>query len=135
MQGISAWLEEATQPGHTFYHPVQACLFGGISWLGASLFSIPKTNAVAVSVTAYAISQFTTPLISEWLEPYMEISLIPLCGQVGNLSLAFCSANILCYLAGKSISINAAMILVAFLLATIALLRFGFNHLNQHMIL
>lgn len=123
MNEISTWMEEVTQRDHPLFHPVQVGLMGSISWIGARLFSIPPTNAVVVSILAYAINQVIAPIIGKYIEPYQEISLVPFCGQITHLALSFGSSNLLCHLVGKSLAIGDAVILGTFFLTAIAIAR------------
>jgi hypothetical protein len=100
------WLKEASsQPSHPFYHPIQATLFASLSYAGTMCFtSIPPIRAMTFAVLAYAISQFVAPLFSELLEPYQEVELVPLTGQVLQLSTSLILAKVICSLAGLALS-------------------------------
>lgn len=133
MQSFSIWIDDVTQPKHPYYHPVQALLFGSFSYLStACLSSTPPKNAMTVTITAYTISQFTAPLFSKWLEPYKDISLVPLVGQVVHITLSFGTANVICRIAGRSISFKAVGAQITFFLSAISLTRLGLHKLRQN---
>jgi hypothetical protein len=127
MNEIARWVEEVTHPNHPLYHPVQCTLFGTISWIGASLFSIARTNAMAVTILAYAINQLATPQIGKWLEPFHEMALVPFSGQILNLSVSLGSANLLCHLADKSLGFSEIALLGAFLFVAVAIIEIALD--------
>lgn len=135
MHSLSRWIADVTQPQHPFYHPVQALLIGGCSYLGtACLSSTPPKNAMTLTITAYTISHLTAPLFSEWLEPYKEFSLVPLVGQVVHLTICFSTANIICKIGGRSVSFKAVGTQIIFFLSTVSVLKLGllrFRHSLQ----
>ena len=126
MQALSKWVEDVTQPDHPCYHPVQALFFGTVSYLGTACFlSTPPKNAMTLTITAYTISQFTAPLFNKWLEPYMDVSLVPLVGQVVHITISFGTANIICRIAGRSISFKAVGPQIILFLSAISMTRVG----------
>lgn len=128
MNEITLWMKEASHLDNGF---VQGSLFGGIAWAGASLFSISKTNAVIVTVLAYAINQKVTSLIGKWIEPYHEMALVPLSGQIINLSVSLGSANLICHLVDKSLAISEIALLGAFLLVAAAIIQIALEHFDS----
>lgn len=126
MRALSRWIEEVTQPSHPHYHPVQAALFGSISYIGtACLLSIPPENAMVVTIIAYTINLAVAPLISKWLQRHMDVSLVPLIGQVIHLSIAYGIANVICRLGGCSIPLKAVAAQILIHISAIALTRLG----------
>jgi hypothetical protein len=59
---------------------------------------------MSLAVLAYAISQLVTPLFVECFEPYQDISLAPLIGQVLQITLSLTLAKVICHLAGHALS-------------------------------
>ena len=126
MHSLSRWIEDVTQPAHPFYHPVQALLIGSFSYIGAACFTkTPPKNAMTVTIAAYTISQATAPLFSRWLEPYMDVTLVPLVGQVVHLTISFSTANIICRIGGRSISFKAMFPQIMLFLTAASLARYG----------
>lgn len=104
---FSNWLEQATQPGHPFYHPSQIALFASLSYVStACLTSLPPLRGMTLTILAYSISQFTTPLFSQLFEPYRNKSLAPFIGQVLQLSTSLMLAKVFCRLVGQSLSLK-----------------------------
>lgn len=131
MKEIAHWVEDVTQPNHPLYHPFQCSLFGAISCIGASLLSIPRKNAMAVTIFAYAINQIATPHIGKWIEPYQEMALVPFSGQIVNLTVSLCSANLLCHLADISLDISEIAFLGVFLFIAVETMKIAFNHFSS----
>lgn len=126
MHAVSKWIEDVTQEKHPFYHPVQALLIGGCSYLGtACLSSTPPANAMTITITAYTISHLTAPLFSQWLEPYKDISLVPLAGQVVHLTICLSTANVICRIGGRSVSFKAVGAQLLFFLSSVSVLKLG----------
>lgn len=124
MRAVSRWIADVTQPNHQLFHPVQLFLCGSFSYLGTSCFlsTLPK-DAMAVTMTAYVVSQLTSPFFSSWLTPYKVVNLVPLAGQVAHLIFSFYSANFICRLVGKSISMKAVAGQMLLFLTTVSIMR------------
>lgn len=102
---FSNWIEQVTQPDHPYYHPVQIALFAGVSYMGTScLTSLRPIHGMSLAVLAYTISQLVTPLFVECFEPYQDISLVPLIGQVLQITLSLTLAKAICHIAGYHLS-------------------------------
>lgn len=124
MHTFHSWLENATQPTYPYYHHVQVALFGGFSYLTSALLTrTPPLNSMAITISAYTISQFTAPLFVKLLQPYKDYSLVPLTGQVVHISFCFATANLVCSIFGLSISYKLLPKEIAAFLSVIAVTR------------
>jgi hypothetical protein len=109
LTSISNWLEQATQPQHPYYHPIQVALSAGISYVGtACLTSISPKRGMMLIISAYAISQLITPLFCKLFEPYQDISLVPLFGQILQIAASLVLAKVVCQLAGQTLTFKEA---------------------------
>ncbi len=130
---FSHWLEEVTDPRpplHPYYHPVQIAICGSLSYIGtACLTSVPPKRAMLLTALVYTISQIITPLICPYFEPYQDISLVPLIGQVIQLTTSLLLAKVICRLVGQSLSFKdiqkvSLAFMVALCVAHFTLLKF-----------
>lgn len=129
---ISEWLEEVTQKNHPLYHPFQMTLFGSFAYIGAASFTRNNPRHMAELFTmAYVISQLTAPLFSEWLEPYMDVSLVPLAGQVIQISISFIMANVISRLAGRKFSFRGLPYQIFFFILSLMIAQYGLQKFRQ----
>lgn len=109
LKTFSNWLETVTQPNHPFYHPLQLTFFAGISYIGTGRFTkIPPAQGMRLIASAYVISQLTTPCFVQCFEPYQNVSLVPLIGQVMQMTVSLMLAKIICNLIGDPITFKEA---------------------------
>lgn len=125
LASISLWIEEVTQPEHPYYHPVQVALFAGSSYVSTlCLTSISPKRGMKVAVLAYGISQLITPFFVECFEPYRDITLVPLVGQVLQLTSSLLLTKGIYFLAGQTLSFKEIRQLGIAFLVGLAISRF-----------
>lgn len=102
---FSRWLEQATQPRHPYYHPIQITLFASLSYAGTACFtSIPPLRGMTLIVLTHTISQLITPFFVQLFEPYKDVSLAPLVGQALQLTTSLILAKTICHIVGQTLS-------------------------------
>ncbi len=134
LEFLSRWLDQATQPRHPLYHPVQVVMFAGLSYISTACFtSIPPSKGMTFVILAYTISQFTASLFSKLLDPYQDIALVPLIGQVVHLSVALISAKVICQLIGQSLSFKEIRKMSIVFIMTLFVMRFALRKFRQQL--
>ncbi len=130
LKSIPNLLNDITEPQHPCYHPIQATLFAGLSYVGiAYLTSISPIHGMALAVSAYAINQLTTPLFAQIFKPSRDLSLASLIGQVTQLTISFILAKTVCQLAEiafsfKEVRLMGVVFLTSLYMSKLALLKF-----------
>lgn len=103
--GISKLIEEVTEPGHTLYHPVQALLWGGYSYIGTRCFqNLAPQNGAMFAITAYTISQVLAPRIGKYFSQFRGVTLVPFGGQGFKLYVTTEMAGRICQVFGNTIT-------------------------------
>ena len=134
LEFLSKWLDQTTRPQHPLYHPVQIVMFAGISYISNACFtSIPPSKGMTFAILAYVISQFTAPLFSRFLDPYQEIALVPLIGQVIHLSVALILARAICQLIGQSLSFKEIRKMSIVFIITLFVMRFALRKFRKQL--
>lgn len=132
LASLSRWLEQATRPQHPYYHPLQLTFFASLSYISTAYFTrIPPIRGMTFIISAYTISQLITPFFIQLFEPYQNIALIPLSGQVMQLSLSATLAKIICYLAGHNLSFKEIRLVSTVFLVSLYVSRFALRKLRQ----
>lgn len=129
---FSKYLEQVTQPHHPLYHPIQLTFFACLSYIGtATLTNIPPEKGMRLTTLAYVISQLITPLFTECFEPHQNVTLVPLVGQVMQLTASFVLAKVLCNLAGHTLSFKEVRLVGTVFLITLFVFRFALLKFRQ----
>jgi hypothetical protein len=130
LASCSHWLEQLTQPGHPYYHPIQVSLLASISYVStACLTAISPTRGMTVMILAYAVSQLISPLFCQLFGLYEEVPLIPFMGQALQIATSFIVAKVICQLAGQALSFKelrqvGVVFLVSLYVSRLALRKF-----------
>ena len=131
---LSHWIEQVTQPKHPLYHPVQGFLFGSCTYIGtAYLTSIPPRKGMLFAVLAYTLSQLTASFFAEFLEPYQEISLVPLIGQVMHLTTSLILAKTICSILKEPLTFKEMRQISFVFLGSLYVMRFALRKFRQHL--
>jgi hypothetical protein len=135
LSSFSHELEQTTRPHGPYYHFVQVTLFAGLSYIGTACWTkIRPIRGTILVVLAYGISQLITPLFVNFFEAYQDVSLVPLVGQVLQLTTSLFLANVICFLANKALSLKEIRQVSTAFLLTLFTARFvlsKFRELSQ----
>lgn len=129
---FSNWIEEATQPNHLAYYPLQATLFATISYIcTASFTSSPPMHGMTFILCAYTINCLIAPLFARCYNLYQEIALVPFIGQVIHITCSLMAAKTICHRFGQPLSSKEARQISILFLATLSVSRFILLQLRQ----
>jgi hypothetical protein len=132
MLRLSTWLEQITDDQHPYYPELQSYITSSVAYLGARIFtSIPPQDAAAVTFISCAMSQTLIPWMSRKFEPYREVSLAPLSGQLTQLATSFVGANILCGIQGRMIPFRQTPALLASFLTANTVVHFAVRRFRR----
>ena len=132
MNSLLATLENITNRDNRNYHLWQMAIFGSVSLISSIFFTgTPPLSRLSLNVTAYVISQLSTPLFVQLFEPYRSVSLGPLAGQAANISFAYVTANIICALFHLSVSYKSLPKEILIFLSIFAVARFAIYRLSS----
>ncbi len=134
LANFSHWLGQMTQPSNRYYHPVQVMLFASLSYTGtACLTSIPPMRGLSLAVLSYAISQLILPFFRLFLEPYQEVPLVPLLGQVIHLSTVLLLAKVICHLVGQPLSCKEIRKISLIFIMSLFVMKFALRKFRQQL--
>lgn len=131
---VFRFLQDSTHPQHPYYHPFQIFVFASTSYVSAAyLTSVSPARSAKAAILVYLISRLTTPLFIQLFEPYREIPLAPLIGQVFQLTATLASLKTIYFLAGHPLSFKeirqlSIPFLIAICFSRFLILRFYRQH-------
>ncbi|CUI17243.1 hypothetical protein PNK_1634 [Candidatus Protochlamydia naegleriophila] len=134
LQQFSQELDELTRPAHSHHFKFQLALFSTITYLSTALLTSisPLSSAIFVSL-ALSISHLVAPLFAAWLEENRAIPLVPLGGQILQLSLSLILAKGIGSLAGYHLTNTQISHVGILFLLTLSVIHFALYHFRLYL--
>lgn len=134
LEQLSQALDELTRPSHPHHFKFQLALFSTATYLSTSLLTSisPLSSAIFISLTL-TISRSVAPLFAAWLEEYRQIALVPLSGQILQLSLSLVLAKSIGTLAGYHLTIKQITHVGILFLLTLSIMHFALYHFRLYL--